>query len=54
MTRVYTSLAVIDVQDGHFVVREKLPSLTMDALQDQTGAPLHTDGDVEDLVVEAV
>jgi 3-oxoadipate CoA-transferase beta subunit len=51
VTRVYTSLAVVDVEDGHFVLREKLPSVTMDELQAQTGAELHTDGSVEDLVV---
>ena len=51
VTRVYTSLAVVDIEDGHFVLREKLPSLSMDALQAVTGAELHLDGDVKDLIV---
>lgn len=51
VTRVYTSLAVVDIEDGHFVLREKLPSVSVDDLQAQTGAELHTNGSVEDLVV---
>ena len=51
VTRVYTSLAVVDIEDGHFVLREKLPRLTLDALQAVTGATLHLDGDVKDLIV---
>jgi 3-oxoadipate CoA-transferase beta subunit len=51
ITRVYTSHAVIDIVDGKFVVREKLSSMTMDELQAMTGAKLHTDGPVADLVV---
>ncbi|QFT60800.1 3-oxoadipate CoA-transferase subunit B (plasmid) [Sulfitobacter sp. THAF37] len=51
VTRVYTSLAVIDVTDRGFVLREKLPGLEMDALQAVTGATLHTDGQVADLNV---
>lgn len=51
VTRVYTSLAVVDIQDGHFVLREKLPALPLAALQAVTGAPLHLDGPVADLIV---
>ncbi|MCF6370259.1 3-oxoacid CoA-transferase subunit B [Rhizobium halophilum] len=51
ITRVYTSHAVIDIKAGKFVVREKLAAMTMDELQAMTGAPLHTDGAVADLVV---
>ncbi|MFM2280831.1 MAG: hypothetical protein RLZZ444_3062 [Pseudomonadota bacterium] len=51
ITRVYTSHAVIDIVDGHFVVREKLADMTMDELQAMTGAQLHVDGPVADLVV---
>lgn len=51
VTRVYTSLAVVDVQDGHFVLREKLPTISLDDLQAVTGAQLHLDGAVGDLVV---
>ncbi|TNB48544.1 CoA transferase subunit B [Martelella lutilitoris] len=51
VTRVYTSLAVIDITDGHFVLREKLAALSFDELQALTGAPLHIEGDVAELTV---
>lgn len=51
VTRVYSSLAVIDIEDGHFVLREKLPSLSLDELQAMTGAELLTPNSVADLVV---
>ncbi|MBW6416578.1 3-oxoacid CoA-transferase subunit B [Celeribacter sp. PS-C1] len=51
VTRVYTSLAVIDIEGGKFILREKLPGLSMEALQAVTGATLHTEGDVLDLIV---
>lgn len=51
VTRVYTSLAVIDIEGGKFILREKLPGLSMEALQAVTGATLHTEGDVADLIV---
>jgi 3-oxoadipate CoA-transferase beta subunit len=54
ITRVYTSHAVIDIVDGKFVVREKLAAMTMDELQAMTGAKLHTDGPVAELVVPAL
>ncbi len=38
--RVYTNLAVLDVTDRGFAVREMVPGLTLKALQDVTGAPL--------------
>ena len=50
VTRVYTSLAVIDVADGRFVLREKLPALSIDALQAVTGAELLIPGPVADLI----
>ncbi|OCX62242.1 3-oxoacid CoA-transferase [Thioclava sp. SK-1] len=50
VTRIYTSLALIDVVDGHFVLREKIPAISFDDLQALTGAPLHTDGEVIDLI----
>ena len=49
VTRIYTSLAVVDVKDGHFVLREKVPGISMDDLQAVTGAPLHTEGEVGEL-----
>src|SRR6201997_2364370 len=41
VTRVYTNLAVLDVADAGFVVRDMAPGLTFDALQKVTDAPLH-------------
>jgi 3-oxoadipate CoA-transferase beta subunit len=38
--RVYTNLAVLDVTDGGFAVREMVKGLTLDALQKVTDAPL--------------
>jgi 3-oxoadipate CoA-transferase, beta subunit len=38
--RVYTDLAVLDIADRGFVVRDMAPGLTFEALQDVTDAPL--------------
>jgi len=38
--RVYTNLAVIDVTDDGFLVREMVPGLALEALQEVTDAPL--------------
>jgi 3-oxoadipate CoA-transferase beta subunit len=51
VTRIYTSHAVIDVAQGRFVLREKLTGMSVDDLQAMTGAALHVDGAVADLVV---
>jgi 3-oxoadipate CoA-transferase beta subunit len=54
VTRVYTSLAVVDIVDERFVLREKLPGMSFEELQGLTGATLTVDGGVEDLVVPEV
>lgn len=51
VTRVYSSLAVIDIENGRFVLREKLPQVSFDDLQSLTGAVLHRDRPVADLIV---
>ncbi|MDS7594444.1 CoA transferase subunit B [Agrobacterium tumefaciens] len=51
VTRIYTSHAVIDVADGRFVLREKLPAMSIDDLQAITGAPLLVREPVVDLIV---
>ncbi len=51
ITRVYTSHAVIDIANGRFVLREKLPDLAIEDLQAMTGAKLHIDRPVLDLIV---
>lgn len=43
VTRVYTSLAVVDIKDGHFFLREKIPDISFDELQSVTGAALKYD-----------
>ncbi|ESY82218.1 3-oxoadipate CoA-transferase subunit B [Mesorhizobium sp. LNHC221B00] len=54
VTRIYTSLALIDIEDAHFVLREKLSSISLDELQALTGAELHVVGAVADLIVPDV
>lgn len=54
VTRVYTSHAVIDIVEERFVLREKLAALSIDELQSMTGAPLHIEGLVADLIVPEV
>ena len=51
VTRVYTSLAVVDIENGRFVLREKLPTITLEKLQSLTGAELVIAGPVADLIV---
>ena len=51
VTRVYTSLAVIDIKDRRFFLREKLANVSMDKLRSLTGAELNTEGEVADLLV---
>ncbi|MDN2581984.1 3-oxoacid CoA-transferase subunit B [Aquibium sp. ELW1220] len=51
VTTVYTSLAVIDIVDRRFVVREKLPSMSLEDLQAVTGALLAVGAAVGDLIV---
>ena len=50
VTRIYSSLAVIDIERGAFLLREKIPSISLDELQSLTGAPLKTDAGVQDLI----
>ncbi len=51
VTRVYTSLAVIDIEEGRFVLREKLAGLSLADLQAVTEAELLVSGSVADLTV---
>jgi 3-oxoadipate CoA-transferase, beta subunit len=51
VTRVYTSLAVVDIERGRFVLREKLPTISLEELQSMTGARLNLDGAIADLIV---
>lgn len=51
VTRVYTSMAIVDIADGRFVLREKLPTMSFDELQDLTGATLHVEGTIKDFEI---
>ena len=52
--RVYTSLAVVDVVDGHFLLQEKLKQITFDDLQAVTGAKLYVADTIGELSVPAI
>lgn len=51
VTSIYSSLAVIDIEGGRFVLREKLPSLSVDELQAMTGAEMLVPVPPADLIV---
>ncbi len=51
VSRIYTSLAVIDVAAQGFVLREKIDAMSLDELQSLTGAELHVERNVESLKV---
>lgn len=51
VTKIYTSLAVIQVWDERFVLLEKLEGISFDELQSLTGAVLHIENDIADLKV---
>lgn len=54
ITRIYTSHAVVDVDKGHFVLREKLADVSFDDLQAMTGAKLYIDDNIKDLIVPKI
>lgn len=54
ISRVYTSLAVVDIEGGRFILREKLANISFDDLQSVTGAQLQVVSDVVDLSVPAL
>jgi 3-oxoadipate CoA-transferase beta subunit len=54
VTTVFTSLAVLDIKDGRFVLREKLPGMSVSELQAVTEAELVVGDRVGDLVVPEV
>lgn len=47
VSRIYTNLAVIDVTGNGFLVREMVPGLSFDELQDKTGTSLHSEESVD-------
>lgn len=51
VTRIYTSLAVVDVVNSRFVLIEKIPAISFEELQSITGATLHVESPISDLIV---
>ena len=49
VTRVYSSLAGIDIEKGHFVLREKLAGTSLEQLPALTGAELLVQTHILDL-----
>jgi 3-oxoadipate CoA-transferase beta subunit len=45
VTRVYTNLAVLDVTPSGFVVRDMIPGMTLEALQERTEAKLDAESE---------
>ena len=54
ISRIYTSLAVIDVIDNQFVLIEKINDISFDDLQTVTGAELHCSTEVKELKTPAL
>ncbi len=51
VNRIYTSLAVIDIENNEFVLKEKIPQISIEELQSFTGAPLRISEFIKDLIV---
>lgn len=54
VTRVYTDLAVLDISDGQFTLREKIADMSVDDIRSRTDAPLKIADDLCDLVAPAL
>lgn len=49
VTRVYTSLCVVDVTETGFMLREKLAEISLEDLQSVTGAELHAESEIVEM-----
>ena len=49
VSRIFSDMAVIEVDEGGFLVREIAPGITPDALQAKTGAPLRFADDLREI-----
>jgi len=50
INRVVTNLAVIDITEKGFVLRERAPGVSVEEVQNATGAPLLLEGDIPEIV----
>lgn len=51
VTKLYTSLSVVEIRHSRFVLTEKLKAISLDELQSLTGATLHIENEVVDMQV---
>lgn len=51
VTKIYTSLAVIEISDERFLLKEKIKDISFDELQSLTGATLHIENEIADIRV---
>lgn len=49
VTRIYTNLAVVDVANGQFVLREVAPGVDVDTVKSLTAGPLHVADDLREI-----
>lgn len=54
VTRVYTDLAVVEVKDGAFTLRELVDGISLDEIRDLTGAPLTIADDLKAIEAPAL
>lgn len=50
ITRIITDLAVLEVKDGAFYLRERAPGVTADEIREKTAGKLVVEGDVPEMV----
>jgi 3-oxoacid CoA-transferase subunit B len=48
--KIVTDLAVIEITENGFCLREKAPGVTVEEIKDKTGADLKVEGDIPDMI----
>jgi len=49
ITRIITDLAVLEVKDGAFYLRERAPGVSVDEIKEKTAGKLVVEGDVPEM-----
>ena len=49
ITRIITDLAVLEVKDGAFVLKERAPGVSVEEIQQKTEGKLIADGDIPEM-----